>query len=528
MFCPKCGKHVEKEGTKFCTECGYQLPFVSQSQYATSDGSRSNLDTNGEGHQEPIQIGNSYTTQPSMDEWAERNNAPKYIAPRPINSVQVKKKPKNKTVAILVAMLMIMTAVAIVIIDNNGSNDTDSSDDSEGSSTIIIGQSIGDYTVTYNGAFESGIFTYEETTHDMDSDGDEETCLMISLSDSYASNYEYYVWKVYDESSTTYVAYVYTSDGLVEYMYYSSSYDYTFSAYSGSTVAKSEACLYWSGYIAGSYVISVTCYESESDYTSSTAHSWSSSKGTTYSGDLRLDGDITTEYTWTYDGNSYELTVTYTYEEFEYYHNLTTTRDNTKSSSNVTNYVIVDDTISSIASQLQEKFQEIYGSDASLSGQSFANFVLAFVQCCYYYPAFNDYYAADMVVYGSDEYYAYPLETIFYGMGDCEDTSILAAAIYESCGYDVAIGLISNTYTSSGQTVTVGHAIVGVALDSYDTPSYNSSNYEILSQTVNGVTYYGGETTSDSYYALGVITKGYASSIGTYYGTILCGFYVVN
>ncbi len=489
MFCPRCGKHIERDGVKFCTECGYQLPFIPASQSTTPDGQS---DTYTE-HQESIRIGDSYTNQSSIDEWSERNNVSGYAASRPYYSTPKKKESRKKTGAILVAILMILTAAVVVIIDNESNNTK-----SGGSSTTVTGQSIDDFEVSYSGAFTSGIFTYEETTHDMDSDGDLEDCLVITLSDSYASEYSYFVWTVYDESSTSYIAYVYTSDGWTQYMYYNSSYTYTFSAYDGSTVAKSEACLYWSGYIAGDYTISVTCYESESDYENSTNSA--SSSGTTYSGELRLDGDIITDYEWTYDGNTYTIEISYTYAEFEYYHELETTRDSSGSegSGNVVNFVEINDTISEIAEKLQELYAEEYGSDASLTGQSFANFILAFVQCCYYYPAFSsnsasDLCYADYVVYGEEEYFAYPMETIYYGMGDCEDTSILAAAIYEACGYDAAIGLLP------------GHAIVGVALDEYDTPTYTSSTYEILYQNVDGKTYYGGETTVDSFQSLGVI-----------------------
>jgi len=511
MFCPRCGKHIEKDGAKFCTECGYKLPSIPASQSTNPDGQS---DTYTE-HQESVHTGDSYADQSSIDERSEHNNSPEYAASRSYHAAPMKKESRKKTGAILVAILMILTAAVIVIVDNESNN---TNNNSGGSNTKVTGQSIDAYDVSYNGAFANDIFTYQKNTKDMDGDGDMEECLEIILSDNYTSGYSYFVWIVYDENNTKYIAQVNTSNGLIEYMYFSSYYknSYIFSEYKGSTIEKNQACLYWSGYIAGEYKISVTCYGSEADYKNSKS-------GTTYSGELRLDGDIKTDYDWTYDGNTYKFEISYTYSEFEYYRTLNTNSRN--DSDCITNFVIYkENTISSIASELQTLYLEKYGSDASLTGQSFANFVLAFVQCCYYYPAFNSntydqdpFGYADYIVYGEEEYFAYPMETIYYGMGDCEDTSILAAAIYESCGYDSAIGLLP------------GHAIVGVALSTYSTPTYDNKSYEVLKQAVDGKKYYGGETTVDEFQSLGLIsilTK--YGKFSDYIGTKSYGFYPIN
>lgn len=59
------------------------------------------------------------------------------------------------------------------------------------------------------------------------------------------------------------------------------------------------------------------------------------------------------------------------------------------------------------------------------------NFIVAFVQSL---P-----YTVDSVTTLADEYPRYPIETLFDRGGDCEDTSILTAAILDHMGYDVAL-----------------------------------------------------------------------------------------
>ena len=63
-----------------------------------------------------------------------------------------------------------------------------------------------------------------------------------------------------------------------------------------------------------------------------------------------------------------------------------------------------------------------------------ANFVLSFVQSIDY--------SYDNVSAGQNEYWRYPLETLYDQTGDCEDTSILYAAIMEAMGNDAILLLL--------------------------------------------------------------------------------------
>ena len=101
-----------------------------------------------------------------------------------------------------------------------------------------------------------------------------------------------------------------------------------------------------------------------------------------------------------------------------------------------------------------------------------ANFVLRFVQE-------GVPYAYDIDTKGMSEYWKYPLETLYDGKGDCEDTSILYAAIMKDMGYDVALLWYED------------HVAVGVALTDCSGTYYDK----------NGHKFYYCETTSTGWSA---------------------------
>ena len=82
--------------------------------------------------------------------------------------------------------------------------------------------------------------------------------------------------------------------------------------------------------------------------------------------------------------------------------------------------------INTVVSQLNE-----VATDKGLSGNDKIALVLTYVQSLTY--------TGDNVTASVDEYPRYPVETLFDRGGDCEDTSILLAAILTDMGYDVAL-----------------------------------------------------------------------------------------
>lgn len=138
---------------------------------------------------------------------------------------------------------------------------------------------------------------------------------------------------------------------------------------------------------------------------------------------------------------------------------------------------------SKVLDALNAMYKEAFGKDPVPKSQSYADFILAYVQGAFAYEY-------DATQYGVSEYFAYPVETLFSKKGDCEDTSVLCAMLYELAGFNTAILIIPE------------HAMVGVALEEYVSPDCGSG--EILHAVSAGKTFYAGETTVDDFQPVGV------------------------
>ena len=198
-------------------------------------------------------------------------------------------------------------------------------------------------------------------------------------------------------------------------------------------------------------------------------------------------------YEWKFDGGKFSFDISFDYSEYyeqahkaPYHRSIGEGIGYIHSYTETKNFVIVSTTIENIESYLEDLYTKAYGSCST--NQNFANFILSFVQI-------NFEYQLDSVQYLSEEYYAYPMETIYSGKGDCEDTSFLVDAIYKKAGYKTAVVILP------------GHAMAAVALSSYDAPSL--SNGEIFKRPVDGDMYYACETTVNGYQPVG-------ASAGTY------------
>ena len=100
-----------------------------------------------------------------------------------------------------------------------------------------------------------------------------------------------------------------------------------------------------------------------------------------------------------------------------------------------------------------------------------ANFILTFVQTI-------DYKVDNYTNYqGIQEYPKYPIEMLWDGQGDCEDSSALFASLIEALDYDAVLLLFLDNIE--------GHAAIGVSIDGVDGKSYQ----------FQGKDYYYAETT---------------------------------
>ena len=136
-----------------------------------------------------------------------------------------------------------------------------------------------------------------------------------------------------------------------------------------------------------------------------------------------------------------------------------------------------DPYIQSLASALLKKAKELGFGELDT-----ANFVLAFVQ---------DHYLKDDETTPYDDFPKFPLETLAEEGGDCEDSSILYAALMRAIGYDVILAKMAK------------HMAVGVAF---------SSAYPGGYVIYNGKRYYYAETTSSGW-LIGMIPKPYQGKI---------------
>jgi len=224
----------------------------------------------------------------------------------------------------------------------------------------------------------------------------------------------------------------------------------------------------------GTYSVSVLCYNSISD-------------NKTYSGKITYVGIVVEKYNWVFKGTNYSAEVTFNYEKYLEYKNMDKRGRSPYNYTKVTSFVTYDDPV---VRDLSDSLRSAYGSGAVLD-QDYAAFILGFVQIVFVYYSDND-------LYGQEEYFAYPLEVITHRGGDCEDTAIFAAALFKAAGFDAGVIMIP------------GHAVAAVGLDDYDPGYYQTKYFEVLSQMVDGITYYACETTADWFLQVGLVdSEGY-------------------
>ena len=121
---------------------------------------------------------------------------------------------------------------------------------------------------------------------------------------------------------------------------------------------------------------------------------------------------------------------------------------------------------------IQSLINGVKNATSSYSDTKRLNWIISFVQ--------NLPYTVDLETTPYNEYPRYPMETLFDRGGDCEDTSILVAALLDELGYDVAL-----IYMQKAK-----HMAVGVNLpNAYGTYyEYQGKKYYFLETTGVGFT----------------------------------------
>ena len=165
---------------------------------------------------------------------------------------------------------------------------------------------------------------------------------------------------------------------------------------------------------------------------------------------VMVDGYTTVQYEWSVDGESYTYSLDILYSDVVYYRDY---YDVSQRQQDIYNDHQRDRTFVTY----EDKYIQQIATDFSTMTEGMTdlervNFLLAFSQCLGYED--------DSVYMGYEEYWKFPLETLYDHGGDCEDTSILLASLAEAMGYDASLLLFP------------GHMAAGIHIDG-DYPDLN-------------------------------------------------------
>lgn len=187
-------------------------------------------------------------------------------------------------------------------------------------------------------------------------------------------------------------------------------------------------------------------------------------------------------WSWSFQGTVHSISMDIRYSDV-YRYTYDDPYDNIRISLTDPGYVAVYHTVGD--AYLGEISRQLSAEGSSLDRADFARFVLSFVQGLDY--------LTDIDSAGREEYWKYPLETLWDGGGDCEDTTILCDTLLMMNGYDVAFLLFTD------------HAMTAVNVDIGD-PGHRVHSVS----DGDGTRYVFCETTSD--WDIGVTSVGHTES----------------
>lgn len=234
-------------------------------------------------------------------------------------------------------------------------------------------------------------------------------------------------------------------------------------------------------------------------------------------GHLVVRGTIADTYSWTavIDGEVRSFTVDYDYtlDEFLGYAHDDVVRWQVVSLSDA-RFVTVDAPVQRLVNALADGYRAVYGRDVSLTDQRYADYLLSFVQCYITYPptvssvngsyVWDDAGNGDIYLYGEEEYWAYPLETLHTKQGDCEDTTILLCAIYSAAGFGSAMVTVPE------------HMLAGVELEGFQ-PRVNNPGLVFTAKRIpdHEFNLYFCETTFKNAVPVGYVSQSVSRDIST-------------
>lgn len=166
-------------------------------------------------------------------------------------------------------------------------------------------------------------------------------------------------------------------------------------------------------------------------------------------------------------------------------------------------FIVVDEFMMKLCNDLYNLYIEKMQTEPSLnSDMAFAQYILDFVQSAVEYTE-------DSEQNKQEEYWSYPVETLYSGKGDCEDSSILLTAMYEGMRQiqDCKFNILGTAFV----------LLPSHAMSSVDIGEYKDGSFYV---EYDGKQYMVCETTNDDF-VIGDIAESYVSSVyDTYSGFV--------
>ena len=225
--------------------------------------------------------------------------------------------------------------------------------------------------------------------------------------------------------------------------------------------------------------------------------------------------DLDKEYAWEFQGQSFSVSLSIDEADLKAAESTTLPRTGSAYAEApagmhaAKEYVVVGRTVMALCDALWKEYSDfvsVSGNEQYNNAVDFANYLLAFVNTVVTYQ--DDPTSSD----GSNEYWRLPVETLYLGYGDCEDTSILMSAI---CNCMSTLSDAEGRAFAPGGYIEgacifmlPGHAMAGVSLSSE--PSGGESG--MYSADIDGTAYYFCETTADTDFDriyVGYLSQGY-------------------
>lgn len=174
---------------------------------------------------------------------------------------------------------------------------------------------------------------------------------------------------------------------------------------------------------------------------------------------------------WQFEGHSYKIELNIKMHEFYFYESHDIPRYHTTDAKVRTFITAEDAIIDHLAQEVTMRFLPNWSE-----GQK-AGLILAMIQSLEY--------AMDNETSGLMEYWSFPVETLFRGNGDCEDSSFLLASLYKNLGFQCVMVIFFPTDDSSFE----GHMGVAVSI----------SEGEGFHYVLDGENYYYAESTGEGW-----------------------------